>query len=167
MFKKILIIILLLYMFTSCSSSSNLIIDIPEQPEEIEENLNIIIDIKGAIKIPGLYSVNKGSMLYEIINLAGGLLSVADINSLNLIQTFNTNSSINIPFKNDTQITKLININTASLFELTSLSGIGEAKAMAIIEYRKTNYFNSIEDIMKVSGISESLFNKIKDDITV
>ena len=97
MFKKILIIILLLYMFTSCSASSNLIIDIPKQPEEIEENLNIIIDIKGAIKIPGLYSVNKGSMLYEIINLAGGLLSVADINSLNLIQTFNTNSSINIP----------------------------------------------------------------------
>ena len=62
----------------------------------------------------------------------------------------------------------LININTASLGELDSLSGIGESKAQAIIKYREENgAFNSIEDILNVSGISETIFSKIKDFITV
>lgn len=62
----------------------------------------------------------------------------------------------------------LININTANINELTSLSGIGESKAKAIIEYREKNgYFKKIEDIMNVSGLGEALFGKIKDSITV
>ncbi len=63
---------------------------------------------------------------------------------------------------------KLVNINTATLEELLTLSGIGEAKARAIIEYRQTNgNFNTIEDIIKVSGISETIFSKIKNYITI
>ena len=62
---------------------------------------------------------------------------------------------------------KLININTASIDELTKLTGIGEAKAKTIIEYRKDNKFNSIEDIKNITGIGDSLFEKIKNDITV
>lgn len=63
---------------------------------------------------------------------------------------------------------ELININTASLEELTTLNGIGEAKAKSIIEYRNANgLFVSIEDIKKVSGISDSLYEKIKDHIKV
>lgn len=61
----------------------------------------------------------------------------------------------------------LINLNTASLDELTSLPGIGEAKAESIIEYRNKQSFNSIEDIQHISGIGISLFEKIKDHITV
>lgn len=61
----------------------------------------------------------------------------------------------------------LININTASSEELQTIKGIGDAKASAIIEYRNTNgLFNSIEDIKNVNGISESLYDKIKDFIT-
>ena len=63
---------------------------------------------------------------------------------------------------------KLININTASKEELTSLSGIGDAKADSIIKYRNENgFFNSIEDLIKVSGISQNIYDKIKDSITV
>ena len=61
-----------------------------------------------------------------------------------------------------------ININTASVDELKTLSGIGEVKAKAIVEYRKVKgKFKTIEDIKEVNGISESLFEKIKDNITV
>lgn len=61
-----------------------------------------------------------------------------------------------------------ININTASLEELKTLAGIGEAKAKSIIDYRNNNgNFKSIEDIKKVNGISESIYAKIKENITI
>lgn len=70
--------------------------------------------------------------------------------------------------KENNQTSEKININTATQEELTSLSGIGESKAKSIIKYREENgNFKSIEDIMKVSGISENLFSKIKENITV
>ena len=72
------------------------------------------------------------------------------------------NSSTQMPNKT------LVNINTATIQELTTLSGVGEAKAEDIIEYRSTNgNFKTVEDIKNVSGIGEALFAKIKDYITV
>ena len=62
---------------------------------------------------------------------------------------------------------KLISLNKGSLDELMTIPGIGEQKAKQIIEYRNSNAFTSIEDIKNVSGIGESLFEKIKDYITI
>ena len=61
----------------------------------------------------------------------------------------------------------LININTADEVELMMLKGIGEGKTKAIIEYREAQSFETIEDIMKVSGIGEKTFENIKDRIAV
>lgn len=61
----------------------------------------------------------------------------------------------------------LISINTASLDELLTLPGIGEAKAKSIILYREENEFNTIEDIMNVKGIGQALFDTIKEYITI
>ncbi len=61
----------------------------------------------------------------------------------------------------------LVNINTATLEELKSLNGIGEVKAKAILEYRKEANFTNIDDIKKVKGISDKIFEKIKNDIIV
>ncbi|HPZ24249.1 MAG TPA: ComEA family DNA-binding protein, partial [Bacilli bacterium] len=60
-----------------------------------------------------------------------------------------------------------ININTATIEELQTLTGIGESKAKAIIEYREKTPFVKIEDIKNVTGIGDSLFEKIKDNISV
>ena len=74
----------------------------------------------------------------------------------------------NACIENNEEITNTkVNINTASLEELQTLSGIGESKARDIIAYRETNKFNSIEDIKNVSGIGDSIFAKIKENITV
>ncbi len=80
--------------------------------------------------------------------------------------SFNSDVKESISMK-ESSISNLVNINTATLEELLSLTGIGESKAKAIIEYRKENRFQVIEDIMKVSGIGQSVFDKIKEDITV
>lgn len=73
----------------------------------------------------------------------------------------------NLLNKSEEENDNIININTATLEELLTLSGIGESKAKSIIEYRAKTPFNKIEDIMNVSGIGESLYNKIKENITV
>jgi comEA protein len=66
------------------------------------------------------------------------------------------------------QLSPKININTATIAELDSLPGIGEEKAKAIIDFRtKNGKFISIEDILYVQGIGESIFEQIKDKITV
>ena len=70
--------------------------------------------------------------------------------------------------KEDEVIDKRVNINKASISELKTLPNIGESKAQAIIDYRNSvGIFNSIDDIKNVSGIGDSLFDKIKDLITV
>jgi len=61
----------------------------------------------------------------------------------------------------------IVNINTATKEELMTITGVGEAKANAIIEYRKNNKFERIEDILNVSGIKDAMFETIKDYITV
>ncbi|RDU57325.1 helix-hairpin-helix domain-containing protein [Helicobacter sp. MIT 99-5507] len=60
-----------------------------------------------------------------------------------------------------------VNINTADKKELMTLDGIGSKKADEIIKYRANNKFNSVEDLKKVNGIGDKLFNKIKDKISV
>lgn len=60
-----------------------------------------------------------------------------------------------------------LNINTATKEDLLSLKGIGEKKALSILEYRKIKSFKKIEDIMEVKGIGKGLFEQIKNDITV
>ena len=70
--------------------------------------------------------------------------------------------------KSGTSGSGLVNLNTATKEELMTLKGIGESKAEDIIRYReKSGGFKKIEDIMKISGIKENGFQKIKDSITV
>ena len=113
--------------------------------------------------------------------LAGGFTDDADQNHLNLAQFLQDGQQIYVNTVEETQMEGLlvddspksqsdglININTASVQELKKLPGIGESKAQSIISYREnTGVFTSIEQIKRVEGIKEGLFQKIKDKITV
>lgn len=135
-------------------------------------NEDIIVNIKGAVMFPGVYSVKENSLLIDVVNLAGGLVDNADVNNINFAMTVSNNQMIVIPItlENDASVKEeiLININTSSVSELTILPGIGEVKAQNIVDYRNKNgMFTSVDQLKNVSGISETLFNKIKTMVTL
>lgn len=140
--------------------------------------------ISGEVKKEGVYYLKNNARVTDLIDIAGGLTQNADISKVNPAQKLNDSDKIIIPQKkleddidgeidgenesdSTTDIEGKININTATKDELTTLSGIGEATANKIINYRKTSPFKEIEDIMNVPGIGESKFNNIKDDICI
>lgn len=149
----------------------------------------IEVYVCGCVNKPGVYKLRSGSRLYEYLELAGGYTKEADIDYENLARVMTDGEKVYFPSNEETLDDKLIsgdissdnktsdnisdsnkkvNINTADIGELTSLTGIGESRARSIIVYRQENGpFKCIEDIMLVSGIKESLFGKIKEQITV
>lgn len=134
----------------------------------------IYVYITGCISVPGVYEVPKDSRIISVVEAAGGLLEEADTRLVNMAKEVSDGEHIHIYSIYDEvedesdRYSDLININTATKSELMTLKGIGETRAESIIEYRdKCGGFNSIEDIMLVSGIKESAFEKIKDYICV
>ena len=126
----------------------------------------ITVQIKGEVQNPGIYIVEKGSRVEDLIRIAGGLTKCASESSINYVKVLNDSDCIVIG-KIETDTNDLININTASAKDLETLSGIGSAKAQAIITYRNDyGNFRSIDDILKVPGITQSIYEKIKDFIT-
>ena len=105
--------------------------------------------------------------------MAGGTTEDADISRINLAKIVVDEEKINVPAKvvleeSEESNSKMVNINSASVEKLSSLNGIGKSTAEKIVKYREENgYFNTIEEIMNVSGIGESKFNSIKDNIEV
>ena len=187
-----------------------------EEVSLVKEAKDVRVDVKGAIKTPGVYTLKNGAIINDLILLAGGVKSGGTLKNINLskkledemvIYVYTTNelnklkvdpnenkecvcptydisscegSSVvkvsgnsttsNNNSSNATTETKpsVVNINTASIEELTTLTGIGEAKAKAIIEYRESNGgFKSIEEIKNISGIGDASFEKIKEHITI
>lgn len=169
--------------------------EITGETEEKENIEKIVVDIKGMVANPGVYEVDSTSRINDVIALAGGLIEGADTSMINLAKIVEDEMTIIIysskevleKYKEEVCIcdcplitndacieeqessnNEIININTATTEELTKITGIGEAKAKSIIEYRDQNgKFNNIEEIKNVPGIGDSIFEKIKDYITV
>lgn len=120
------------------------------------------VEIKGAVKNPGFYTLKFQDSVLSLIKASGGLLENGDDSSLSYTQVLKDKDVIVIPEKKE-QLK--ISINSATQEELQTLSGIGPSIASRIIEYRKNNTFQTLEQIKEVKGIGDGLFNKIKDDI--
>ena len=115
------------------------------------------IYIGGAVANPGIYALREGDTLQTLLSDAG-IEPDANLSHIKLY----------IPREGEEQSPQKIDINRAEPWLLEALPGIGETRAQAIVDYRSENGpFKRIEDLLKVSGIGEGTFDKIKDYITV
>ena len=127
------------------------------------DNCEIEVEVKGEVSNEGIFKLDKGSTFNDLLPLIK-LKDNADISNYSLQEPLYNKQVIVI---NSNEIKK-ISINTASLVELCSLSGIGEKTAKLIIEYRENNNgFKYLEELMKIKGIGEKKFAKIKDQISL
>lgn len=153
---------------------------------------NIKVEVKGEVLNPDVYVLKKGSTIKELIDKAGGVKEGVDTYTINMTKVLDdgdvvvmykdekleglnykvneivNDKSIDEYITNEIWESSKISINSATKEELMSLPSIGEAKANAIIEYRKKNgLFKKIEDIKNVKGIGNALYEKIKDYINI
>ena len=131
----------------------------------------------GAVAKPGVYKLAPDSRIVAAVEAAGGFLPEAVMEAVNLAEPIQDGMQITVPDKESfvageealkCEESGLLNINTATAAELCTLSGIGEAKAEAILAYREEiGRFGSIEQLKEVSGIGDSLFNQIKNSVYI
>jgi competence protein ComEA len=134
----------------------------PPQPIEIslppEQEISGNINISGAVANPGIYQFSGGDSIGALIQSAGGVTSNGKPDNLQLA----------IPATDVTLIPQKINVNRAEAWLLEALPGIGPTKSKAIIDYREKNgFFRSVDELIKVEGISAKLLEQIKPLITV
>ena len=150
----------------------------------------VVVYICGAVNAPDVYELDAGARVRDAVEAAGGFSEDADRTYVNLAAPVQDGIKLVIPTKEETALAEktqipdydvygsdppdaagegngLVNINTATLEQLKTLPGIGDSIASRIIDDRSSNgRFSKPEDIMRVSGIKEKLFSKIKDKIT-
>lgn len=155
-----------------------------EEISELSEYLtqsevaSIWVYVCGEVKMPGVYELEAGSRIFEAIDAAGGMTEEAAKEAVNLALLLSDGQQIQVPSKDEAQKMSQeaeneisdgkIHLNTATKAQLMELSGIGESKAEAILQYRlEHGNFRSIEEIKNVPGIGDTLFEQIKENITV
>lgn len=153
-----------------------------EEKEESPGQDLITVDVKGAVKSPGIYDLPVGSRVNDAVQKAGGLTEEADSKSLNLAQKVSDEALLYVPTKGEeaasqqaasgtspsTSKEKKVNLNKASLEELKQVKGLGGKRAQDIIDHREANgKFKSVDELKKVSGIGAKTIEKLKDYVTV
>ena len=150
------------------------------QKEEVVEQDLITVDVKGAVKSPGIYDLPVGSRVNDAVQKAGGLTDNADSKSLNLAQKISDEALVYVPTKEEVanqesysnatgnKESKKVNLNKASLEELKQVKGLGAKRAQDIIDHRDSNgKFKSVDELKKVSGIGAKTIEKLKEYVTV
>lgn len=153
---------------------------------DIASSRTITVDIKGAVKKPGVYELPSDSRVNDAILLAGGVTAEADRQSVNFAQKLNDEAvvyvaiqgeNISVVATNTTVTSRVetagdssdkVNLNTATLADLQTISGIGQKRAQDILDYRDSNGgFKSVDDLSNVSGIGEKTLEKLREEVTV
>lgn len=139
----------------------------------------------GAVERPGVYALTENSRIYEAVDMAGGFREDARKEAVNQAGMVSDGQMVYIPSEEEAEsgiaegtgffvdgtaetADGRIDLNTATAEQLMTLPGIGESKAGSIIRYREEHgAFASVEDLMKVEGIKEGTYNRLKDSIKV
>lgn len=144
----------------------------------------IYVDIKGAVKVPGIYQLKNQQRIWDALALAGGVSEEADTTQVNYAQKVKDQMIIYVPKKGEPVPQSLetlqesapaqqnqeekINLNTATEAELQTISGIGAKKAQEIIRFRdEQGPFKTVEELKNVPGIGEKTVERLKDMLTV
>lgn len=172
-----------LFIVIRSDQSEEIIEIIPVQDEKVADKIKT--DIEGAVMRPGLYELDFGSRLNDLLITAGGLSARADREwvekTLNKAQKLKDGDKFYIPEKQEpannpvisspdqAMITpvsgmRTININAASLEELDTLYGVGQATAKKIVDNRP---YQTVEDLLNKKVVNRSVFDKIQSKITV
>ena len=161
--------------------SNTAIVDNTVENNEKENRKSIIkVYVTGAVNNPGVIELEEGSRIQDAIEGVGGITNEANIKNINLAYEVSDGEKIYIPnlsedsdeniedSSNQKNQNGKVNINKATVSELTNVPGIGASTAEKIIAYRdKNGKFKTIEDIKNVSGIGQNKYENIKDHITV
>lgn len=159
------------------------------QTSSSAESEFLTVDVKGAVKNPGIYQLKKTSRINDAIQKAGGLTTDADSKSINLAQKLTDEAVVYVATVGEnaasvssntgqsstsgtsevtSQKGNKVNLNTADLSELQTISGIGQKRAQDILDYREANgKFNSVDDLKNVSGVGAKTLEKLKEYVTV
>lgn len=150
--------------------------------EESAEQDLITVDVKGAVKAPGIYDLPAGSRINDAVQKAGGLTEQADAKAINLAQKISDETLVYVPTQGEevssqpassstggaSNKEKKVNLNKASLEELKQVTGLGGKRAQDIISHRESNgKFKSVDDLKKISGFGAKTIEKLKDYVTV
>lgn len=169
------------------ASGISLVMENSKYNNNISINDNEIVNKKGLIAVyitgevnnPGVYYIDDGMRLNDIVELCGGFKDTADLSEVNLAEKLNDSDKIYIPKlvnesneeidleENSNNDYGKININTANKTQLKELEGIGDTLADNIIKYRNKTKFKNIEDILNVEGIGQAKYEKIKEYICI
>jgi len=135
---------------------------------EPEESSVIMVDLSGAVLRPGVYELENGSRINDLLIKAGGLSAEADrdwvARNLNLVDELSDGQKFYLPFQGEESGEDKININQASLSQLESLSGIGEKRARDIVEGRP---YGVIDDLVNKGIVSAKIFTEMQEKIAV
>lgn len=178
---------------TTKEAETSLDVTLTEEDEaktQTEQSV-LCVHICGAVENPGVYELESGSRIYDAVEAAGGFSEDAVCDYVNLALKLEDGWKITIPTQEEVKDLPAsiepenkiqtgvaaedkstdndkVNLNTASKEQLLTLPGIGESRADAILAYReKKGTFSKIEDIMKIEGIKNGMFEKLKDKICV
>lgn len=153
-----------------------------QQPRRVnKQSGKVYVDVKGAVIKPGVYCLSHGARLAEAVNAAGGFRDVADQNQVNLAKQVCDQQMIYIPMKGEqteqsvgqpgsesSVSDKVVNLNTATKEQLTTITGIGDKKADLILAYRQQHgQFQKVDDLKNITGFGDKTVAKIKDQLAV
>jgi len=140
------------------------------------ERAKIFIHIVGEVNVPGIYELEAGSRLMDVVFAAGGLAESADQSSVNLARELTDgeqvivfkSGSLNAPTSLANRAGSQISLNRSTQSDLEELPGVGPALAGRMVDWRSANGgFKKKEDLLNISGIGDKLFAAIKDQVVL